>query len=51
MRCPECNKNKIKIKEIEIEEKKYLIEACTNCNYCDIIYLHKNGISEFLIRG
>ena len=41
MKCPECGKNKIKIKKIMIEEKKYLVEACINCNYCDIIYLHK----------
>ena len=51
MDCPQCNEGKIIIEEIYIEEKKYLIEACTFCDYCDIIYLHKNGVSEFLIRG
>ena len=51
MICDICNKGEIKIKEIYLEEKKYLIEYCTYCPNCSIIPLHKNGISEFLIRG
>ena len=51
MICDMCGKDAIVIKEVEIEEKKYLVEACTNCENCDIIYLHKNGVSEFLIKG
>jgi hypothetical protein len=41
MKCPQCKKGKIKIKEIYIDGKKYLQERCTLCEYYDKIYLHK----------
>jgi len=42
MKCPFCNKGKIETKKEydDNEEKYYLIETCTKCDYYDKIYLH-----------
>jgi C4-type Zn-finger protein len=40
IKCPVCNKKKIKIEEKYRQEEKILIEYCTNCNYSNIDHLH-----------
>lgn len=48
MKCPDCKIGDINTEIELIDEKKYLIESCSNCDKYDKIYLHKEIEDEII---